>query len=193
LENLRAEKKWIGVFTSILREYRILISFVLSVMLFLIARPTFGSTLAGLPLIFLGEGIRTWSSGVIRKNNELATEGPYQYTRNPLYLGSFSLGLGFSLMTAQWWVPLVFSGIFYGIYRPTIREEEATLRMKFGPQFEQYRSRVPCFFPGPWTAHETSKAPRVFDWGLVVKHREYQTWLGIAAGILMMIWKMSLA
>ena len=36
-----------------------------------------------------------YSRGVIRKDSRLATGGPYGWTRNPLYFGSFLLSLGF--------------------------------------------------------------------------------------------------
>lgn len=37
------------------------------------------------PLVLAGVGIRMWASGVIMKNRELATSGPYRYVRHPLF------------------------------------------------------------------------------------------------------------
>jgi protein-S-isoprenylcysteine O-methyltransferase Ste14 len=37
------------------------------------------------------------ASGHFRKNQFLANSGPYSYTRNPLYLGSFMPGLGLTV------------------------------------------------------------------------------------------------
>ncbi|MDZ7630439.1 MAG: methyltransferase [Gemmatimonadaceae bacterium] len=45
--------------------------------------------------------MRAWSTGHIVKNQVLTTTGPYAHTRNPLYLGSFLMALGFAL-AAHW-------------------------------------------------------------------------------------------
>ena len=39
-----------------------------------------------------------WAAGTIRKNRVLTTHGPYAFTRNPLYFGSFIIGIGFGVL-----------------------------------------------------------------------------------------------
>ena len=48
-------------------------------------------------MAILGLALRGWAAGCLAKNQELATGGPYAYTRNPLYLGSLILAGGFAL------------------------------------------------------------------------------------------------
>ncbi|MBI5197560.1 MAG: isoprenylcysteine carboxylmethyltransferase family protein [Nitrospirae bacterium] len=175
-----------------IQKYRVAVSFILAGGFLWLAEPTVASILLGIPWILFGESLRTWASGCIQKNNELATHGPYAYTRNPLYLGSFLMGLGFSVMTGRWWVGILFLIAFYGIYRSTIRMEERGLRAKFGSRFEDYEATVPCFFPYRFATVSPSASASGFDWGLVKKHREYQAWLGIGLGILFMILKMGI-
>ena len=49
-----------------------------------------------------GLAVRAWAAGVIKKDQELTTSGPYAFTRNPLYLGSLLLGSGGVLAGGVW-------------------------------------------------------------------------------------------
>jgi protein-S-isoprenylcysteine O-methyltransferase Ste14 len=166
-------------------HHRIVTSAVFGVLFLVLADPTVQSLLLGMPLVVLGEFMRTWSSGHIRKDHALATDGPYSLTRNPLYFGSFVLGLGFALMANSWPVLFGFVLLFGLIYDATIEDEEQKLLKRFGEAFAGYCSEVPRFFPriSGWR-----RAP--FEWELVRKHREFQTWAGIAGAVVVVVLKM---
>src|SRR4029077_17960135 len=100
-------------------------------------RPTWRSIVSGAVVVLPGLLIRALASGHVRKNEALATSGPYAYTRNPLYLGSLLIGVGFAVAARSWWVGLALVVMFFAIYLPVIRGEEAYLRQKF-PEFEEY-------------------------------------------------------
>ena len=55
----------------------------------------------GLPLVILGEGLRTWAAGNLIKDETLTVGGPYAFVRNPLYLGSLLSGVGFMLIVGE--------------------------------------------------------------------------------------------
>lgn len=151
-----------------------------------LAHPTPRSILVGLPLVVLGEVVRTWSSGYIRKDHRLATDGPYSLTRNPLYLGNFMLGFGFSLMANRWAVLLSFLLVFLLIYDATIEEEERKLLQRFEDAFIRYCREVPRFFP-----KVTGWRSAPFRWTLVRQHREFQTWaavVGVLAVVVLKMW-----
>src|SRR5499427_2169034 len=80
------------------------------------ARPTWLSLGIGIVLIAVGVIIRAMASGHIRKNAELATTGPYAYTRNPLYLGSIVIALGFVVMARNVWIGLGAVAMFVFVY-----------------------------------------------------------------------------
>src|SRR5215813_9537960 len=84
-----------------------------------------------------------WPAGHIRKNAQLATSGPYAFTRNPLYFGSFLLGLGFTIASGRWLLAVLFAALFIGIYLPVMRVEASTMAQLFGSEFENYRRAVP--------------------------------------------------
>jgi hypothetical protein len=95
----------------------------------------------------LGLALRAWAAGHIRKNAQLATSGPYAFTRNPLYLGSFLLGLGFTIASGRLLLGVLFAALFLGIYLPVMRVEASHMAELFGSEFETYRRSVPLFFP----------------------------------------------
>src|SRR5258708_36638469 len=90
--------------------------------------------------------IRALASGHVRKNEALATSGPYLYTRNPLYLGSLLIGIGFAVAACSWWVGIGLIIMFFAIYLPGMRGEEEFLRQRF-PELEESARRVPRLFP----------------------------------------------
>jgi protein-S-isoprenylcysteine O-methyltransferase Ste14 len=80
------------------------LGFLFAVLYFWLARPSWRSMTLGAILIVPGLLVRALASGHVRKNEALATSGPYAYTRNPLYLGSLLIGMGFAVAARSWWV-----------------------------------------------------------------------------------------
>ena len=148
------------------------------------ARPTPISLVVGGLISIFGLAIRAWAAGHIRKNAVLATTGPYAYTRNPLYLGSFFLGLGFTLAAGRWLLAILFAALFLGIYLPVMRVESATLAQMFGEDFKRYAESVPLFLPR-LTRYQDRDDTR-FDRSLYLRYREYRAALGlvVAWGVL---------
>jgi protein-S-isoprenylcysteine O-methyltransferase Ste14 len=135
---------------------------------------------AGGAIALLGLAFRAWSAGHIRKNDALATSGPYAHTRNPLYLGSFVLGLGFTIASGRPWLGLLFAALFLGIYLPVMRVEASTLSQLFGDDYARYAAAVPLFIPRITAYRDPKTAGVKFDPGLYLRYREYQAALGLA-------------
>ena len=150
-------------------------------------RPTPVTLAVGAAVAFTGLLVRAWAAGHIVKNDRLATTGPYAHTRNPLYFGSFLLGLGFTIASGRWLLALLFAALFIGIYLPTMRVEASTMAQLFGSEFENYRRSVPLFFPR-LTPYRPGDSARVrFDGALYLQYREYRAALGliVAWGLLL--------
>jgi protein-S-isoprenylcysteine O-methyltransferase Ste14 len=169
--------------SQIARRVRVPLGFLFAVLYFWLAQPSWRSIALGAVVVAPGLVIRALASGHVRKNESLATSGPYAYTRNPLYLGSLVMGLGFCVAARSWWVGLVLVVMFVAIYLPVIRDEEAFLRSKF-PEFDEYARTVPRMFPR-LTPHssDASETSAGFSFDLYLKHREYNALLG-AAGMM---------
>ncbi|HQO24507.1 MAG TPA: isoprenylcysteine carboxylmethyltransferase family protein [Acidobacteriota bacterium] len=163
--------------SRLLQKLRVPIGFVCAALFFLLSRPTWLWLAAGAPLILAGLATRGWAAGHIRKGQALATSGPYARTRNPLYFGSFLMGLGFALQSSWWPLVLVFGILFILIYWPVMRQEEREIADAYGSPFEEYRRRVPLFLPA-CSARMNSTGQR-FSAAQYRRNREYQATIGV--------------
>lgn len=81
------------------------------------------------------------------KGGGLAQDGLYAYSRNPMYLGTFLIGTGFTLIIWPWWAVGIFTILFYLRFLPLVRSEEVHLKNLFGQVYVDYCNRVPRIFP----------------------------------------------
>ena len=143
--------------------------------------PTYRSLALSLLLVLPGALLRAYASGYVKKNAELATRGPYAYTRNPLYLGSMLMAFGFAAASRSWFIFGLLLVLFALIYLPTIFFEEAFLRRTF-PDFDAYTREVPRLFPRfNSAAYDPSVSAGGFSFELYRRHREYNAALGAIA------------
>lgn len=163
--------------SAVARRIRVPLGFAFAILYFVLARPTPGSILIGSLLVIPGLLIRALASGHVQKNEQLTTGGPYRYTRNPLYLGSIIMAVGFAVSARSLWIAAALVILFAAIYLPVIRSEEAFLRSRF-PDFEAYAGRVPRLIP---RFRPTPEGAGVFSWNLYLQHREYNALIGAAA------------
>lgn len=72
---------------------------------------------------------------------ELLTDGPFKYSRNPLYLGLIVSYLGLTALLNSVWplIPLI-ALVWY--FDRMAKREEAYLEAKFGQEFREYRENV---------------------------------------------------
>ena len=172
--------------SGIARRIRVPLGFAFAAFYLWIARPSWKSIAIGTLIAIPGIVLRALASGHVKKNEELTTAGPYAYTRNPLYLGSLTMAIGFALAARSIWVLIVIVLMFFVIYLPVIRSEEVFLRSTF-PAFEEYARSVPRLLP---RARAFSRAPGAFSRQLYWQHREYNAALGSAALIAALVAKL---
>lgn len=172
--------------SRIARRSRVPLGFAVAALYLGLADPIPMSLLIGALFVIPGLMIRAAASGHVQKNERLATTGPYAYTRNPLYLGSFIMALGFVFAARSWLVVAILIVMLVAIYLPVIRAEEVFLSEHF-PEFAEYARRVPRLVPTL-----PGKQRWEFSWNLYKKHREYNASLGavaiMAALVIKMLW-----
>ncbi len=171
---------------KIARRIRVPLGFLFAALYLWLAHPTHASLLIGAAIVIPGLLIRAIASGHVQKNEQLATSGPYAYTRNPLYLGSLVLAIGFAIAARNGWIGIGIVIFLLAIYLPVIRGEEEFLRSKF-PEFDDYTRHVPRLLPRLTPFGKTSGS---FSSELYWKHREYNALLGSLAILAVLIAKM---
>jgi protein-S-isoprenylcysteine O-methyltransferase Ste14 len=173
-------------YSQVARRIRVPLGFVSAAIFLWLARPTWTSIAVGCVIMLPGLGLRALAAGHVRKNAELTTTGPYAYTRNPLYLGSIIIALGFAAAANNLWVGLILIAMFLAIYLPVIRSEENFLRTTFAG-FEAYAAKVPRLIPRLTPANTE---PGSFSRELYRKHREYNALIGAAVLLLALALKL---
>jgi protein-S-isoprenylcysteine O-methyltransferase Ste14 len=170
----------------VLQRVRVPLGFLCAALFCLVSRPTLRFMAWGLPLVLAGLALRIWSAGHIRKGREIARSGPYSFTRNPLYLGSFLIGIGFAVQSGIWLLVPFFALVFLLIYLPVMRQEERELESVHGGQYLDYRRRVPLFIPTRWP----DMRPRQrFSVELAWRNREYNAPVGALLAELLLLVK----
>lgn len=72
----------------------------------------------------------------------LCTDGPFRFSRNPIYLGDGLIVIGVSLLLNTLW-PLAFAPLIWIMLRfGVIRYEEVHLEAQFGDAYRVYKKRV---------------------------------------------------
>ncbi len=163
--------------SRVARRIRVPLGFAFAAFYLWIARPSWTSLGIGALVTLPGILLRALASGHVKKNEELTTSGPYAYTRNPLYLGSLIMAVGFAIAARSVWVLAVMVIMFVAIYLPVIRGEESYLRSAF-PNFDEYARNVPRLLPR-LTAFGNGGG--TFSHPLYWQHREYNAVLGTTA------------
>ena len=160
--------------------------FLLVIVFAWFSRPDPLSLFCGLPVAAAGLALRGWAAGCLAKNQRLATGGPYAHTRNPLYIGTLLVAAGLTIAARSPWLALLFAAVFLFVYLPVIQLEEQHLREIF-PDYARYAGEVPALWPRATAAPVRRGEP--FRWALYRKNQEYQAALGLAAGLLFLLWK----
>jgi protein-S-isoprenylcysteine O-methyltransferase Ste14 len=149
-----------------------------------LAQPSVLSFSIGVVVIVAGELLRIWAAGHLRKNEALTTTGPYAYVKNPLYVGSLLIMLGFGVMARNYWLLLIGIAVFGLYYAPYKKQREGDrLRERFGQQWVDYDTAVPDYLPNlrPYPKRGTEPWR---SW-LVVDNSEHSTAVAVAVGVVL--------
>ena len=108
--------------------------------------------MAGLALVSLGLALALWGVAVFRSakttimpfraSTAVVQDGPYRFTRNPMYVGMTLGHLGASLVLNTAWPVILLPLVLWAMVRLVITREEAFLSTTFGVEYDNYRRRV---------------------------------------------------
>jgi len=84
-----------------------------------------------------GTAVEPWKPSTV-----LINEGPYRFSRNPIYLGFAVTYVGLAIAMDSWVALLLLLPCLVVVDRFVIQREERYLAAKFGAGYEAYRARV---------------------------------------------------
>jgi protein-S-isoprenylcysteine O-methyltransferase Ste14 len=167
-----------------LAKFRVALGFVFGVLVLILAQPTAESLTIGMSVAAVGEAIRVWAAGHLRKSREVTVSGPYRWVAHPLYVGSSVMGAGLAIASGSVLVAALIAVYLVATLTAAIKNEEAYLRRTFGDQYDLYRSGVAA------KRRERSAASRrPFSLEQAIANREYRAIAGLGGAILLLIWK----
>jgi protein-S-isoprenylcysteine O-methyltransferase Ste14 len=109
----------------------------------------------GALLVFAAAALRTWAAAYLQSaivhdtsqhSQALVVDGPFRYTRNPLYLGNLPLAAGIGVLASRTGFIFIVLANWIFVSRLIRREEEA-LRQTLGESYRAYVTAVPRFWP----------------------------------------------
>jgi protein-S-isoprenylcysteine O-methyltransferase Ste14 len=171
-------------YADVVARLRVPSGFLIVIVFAWFSHPTLESLWWGVPVSVAGLLLRAWAAGCLAKNQQLATGGPYAYTRNPLYVGTLLVAAGLAIAARSPWLAALFVAVFLFVYLPVIQNEEQHLRQLF-PDYAAYAGRVPALFPRLTPAR--TESPNPFRFSLYLRNQEYQAGLGFLAGMLFLL------
>ena len=108
--------------------------------------------IAGLLVIGLGFALALWGVAVLRRakttilpfraSTAVVGDGPYRFTRNPMYVGMTLGYVGASLLFNTAWPMILLPLVLWAMVQLVITREEAFLSATFGNEYDDYRRRV---------------------------------------------------
>lgn len=104
------------------------------------------SRVIGAALIVCGGGLIIWATAsvgnvLLSDPNRLVHEGPYSFSRHPMYVGWTLAYLGFTVLFDWAWLLILFPVLAVWINREAGREEQRMLQ-RFGTAYREYQRRV---------------------------------------------------
>lgn len=189
-------------------SFKLLFVYAFGVVLLGLANPPEAWTephlLIGVALMFLGEIVRIWAAGHLRKNQELTTSGPYSYVKNPLYIGTILITIGTCVLVDEqdtnnmlayynWYFLGLAILVFIFYYIPYKKNREGTrLHEKFGEAWEVYDEHVPDYFPRLTPYREVGTSKKRWSFSTYIENSEHWTMFLVIVIVLLVVFKTSI-
>ena len=111
-----------------------------------------GCVLLGSVALGIGFAVLIWALSMFRRNQTavypnqparlVVAGGPYQFSRNPMYVALTAITLGIALLADNLWMLLLLPVVLFVLTVFVIRREEAYLEKTFGEEYRAYQKRV---------------------------------------------------
>ncbi|MEP3480950.1 MAG: isoprenylcysteine carboxylmethyltransferase family protein [Fuerstiella sp.] len=109
-------------------------------------------TIVSWVLIISGIGLMNWGLFTFRRARtaiypnqparQLVANGPYRFSRNPMYVGLAMMTVGIGLLADNIWMLIFLPITLTVLWKLVIQKEEQYLRSEFGSVYEKYQQQV---------------------------------------------------
>jgi protein-S-isoprenylcysteine O-methyltransferase Ste14 len=106
----------------------------------------------GVAIAVAGGSLLVWASSLFKRTGQdprpwlpspsMIAQGPYRFTRNPMYLGMTLIQIAVGIFIDDLWVCLFAGAALLVVHFIAVRPEEAYLGEKFGEDYARYRASV---------------------------------------------------
>lgn len=103
-------------------------------------------------LLILGASLMAWAFLTFKEFREdpdprvstqvVVSNGPFKYTRNPMYIAFFLIYIGLTFALNSLWPFIFIPFIFWFLYKGVVLREEMYMEGKFGDQYRMYKKAV---------------------------------------------------
>jgi protein-S-isoprenylcysteine O-methyltransferase Ste14 len=110
----------------------------------------------GAALTAAGAALPAWAMGWFRRTGQdplpwkptpsLIVQGPYRFTRNPMYVGMTLVQLGVGVAVNDLWIALLAPAALLAVHFIAVLPEETYLGERFGHDYAKYRATVRRYF-----------------------------------------------
>jgi protein-S-isoprenylcysteine O-methyltransferase Ste14 len=109
----------------------------------------------GALFVFLAAALRTWAAAYLRSDivhdtaqhsELLVADGPFRYTRNPLYFANVPIAFGIGFLASRLGLIFLVVASWLFVYRLIFREEGSLMESQ-GESYRAYLKAVPRFWP----------------------------------------------
>ena len=111
-----------------------------------------GATVLGGGLVALALANDAWCAATFarrrttvlphRAASHLATDGPYRFSRNPIYISHLAVVVGVALLISSPFTLLLTPLLAFGLQKLSVEPEERHLLAKFGEDYRAYMART---------------------------------------------------
>ena len=140
-----------------------------------------GFSFAGLAAIVAGAALRMWAISSIGEHKmcRIVVTGAYSLCRNPLYIGTLSIVLGFLALWQNTVLALLAIGPILLYPLGVVPSEERTLARVHPAEYEAYRRRTPRWIPR-LSSYVPEAAPTLRSQGARKEWQANLWWFGLA-------------
>lgn len=110
------------------------------------------TTIAGWGLVIISIGLVIWAVrefriatepvNVYQPTNTIVPSGPYEFSRNPMYLAMAILYLGITVLVNSLWLLILLLPALWLVHYGVIIREEHYLQEKLGDEYARYKAKV---------------------------------------------------